>query len=270
MIYVKLITRSFLDFFRDGGIMLAGSLSYFTMMAFVPLCIFMITIFGTLLGHYHEFYDFFAKRLIDFFPQITSGITTELGKLIAYKALGAFSLLLYGILSLQVFASMEHALNIIFEVKHRRTFFWSILISLMMITILILILFVSFIVTSFIPLLKTLKQIFPEIQFGLITTFLIRYVVPFCMLLVTVTGAYVFFPKTTEKLSHALLGALFTTVMLEIAKHIFTWYVGTVVVYGTIYGPLTAFIIFLLWVFYSSCIFLIGAEIVHNLTIHRK
>ncbi|HAM51008.1 MAG TPA: hypothetical protein DCP92_10095 [Nitrospiraceae bacterium] len=34
---------------------------------------------------------------------------------------------------------------------------------------------------------------------------------------------------------------------------------------GTIYGPLSAFVIFLLWVFYSSCIFLIGAEVVHNL-----
>ena len=56
----------------------------------------------------------------------------------------------------------------------------------------------------------------------------------------------------------------------KIAKHIFTWYVGTVIVYGTIYGPLTAFIVFLLWVFYSSCIFLVGAEIVHSLTIHRK
>jgi uncharacterized BrkB/YihY/UPF0761 family membrane protein len=38
---------------------------------------------------------------------------------------------------------------------------------------------------------------------------------------------------------------------------------------GTIYGPLSAFVIFLLWVFYSSCIFLIGAEVVHNLEVSR-
>ncbi|MBI5188491.1 MAG: YihY/virulence factor BrkB family protein [Nitrospirae bacterium] len=54
------------------------------------------------------------------------------------------------------------------------------------------------------------------------------------------------------KISHAFIGALFT------------WYVGTVMRFGTIYGPLTAFVVFLLWVFYSSCIFLIGAEVVHN------
>jgi uncharacterized BrkB/YihY/UPF0761 family membrane protein len=33
---------------------------------------------------------------------------------------------------------------------------------------------------------------------------------------------------------------------------------------------LTAFVVFLLWVFYSSCIFLIGAEIVHNLIIYNN
>jgi uncharacterized BrkB/YihY/UPF0761 family membrane protein len=33
---------------------------------------------------------------------------------------------------------------------------------------------------------------------------------------------------------------------------------------------MTAFVIFLLWFFYSSCIFLIGAEMVHNLGISKK
>lgn len=39
---------------------------------------------------------------------------------------------------------------------------------------------------------------------------------------------------------------------------------------GTIYGPLSAFMIFLLWVFYSSCIFLVGAKFVHNLGEQQK
>jgi membrane protein len=81
---------------------------------------------------------------------------------------------------------------------------------------------------------------------------------------------YLFFPKAKVKTRHALIGALFTTVFLEIAKHFFTWYVGTVVQFGSIYGPLTAFVVFLLWMFYSSCILLIGAEVVHNLGTYKK
>jgi membrane protein len=104
---------------------------------------------------------------------------------------------------------------------------------------------------------------------GLITVFLLQFAVPFLMVWFTITVMYIFFPTINVKISPALSGALFAAVFLEIAKHIFTWYVGTVVQFGTFYGPLTAFVVFLLWVFYSSCIFLIGSEVVHNLSAQK-
>ncbi|MBE0425633.1 MAG: YihY/virulence factor BrkB family protein [Nitrospirae bacterium] len=270
MRYFKLLIKSFMDFFRDGGMILAGSISYFFMMAFLPLCIFLITIFGYILGYYHGFYEFFSNRLINLFPEITSEITDELRKLIIFRGIGTLSIILYGILSYQVFASLENAMNTIFKVGKKRSFLWSIIVSLSIVTLIILILIISFMATSLIPFLKTLRHIFPELRMGIITAFLIRYVVPFLMVLFTFSVVYIFFPKTKIKISHALTGALFTTVFLEIAKHIFTWYVGNIVQFGTIYGPLSAFVIFLLWVYYSSCILLIGAEIVHNLSVNKK
>jgi membrane protein len=264
MKYLKIIGKSFVDFFKDDGIMLAGSISYFFMMAIVPFCLFMVTIFGYIVGHYQGFYQFLSNKLTHFFPDITSGITKELGRLFTFKVIGTLSLVFYGILSFPVFASIENALKVIFKVKKKRHFFWSIVISVIIMTILIFMLIISFMATSLISLLKALKEVFPELKIGMITGFLIRYVVPFFMVLFTFTVSYLFFPKTKVRTSHAFIGALFTTVFLEIAKHLFTWYVGTVVRFGTIYGQLTAFVVFLLWVFYSSCIFLIGAEVVHN------
>jgi membrane protein len=268
--YLKIGSKSFLDFFRDGGLMLAGALSYFSMMALVPFCLFLIAIFGYILGSHPEFYTFLSNRLVSFFPEITGGITKQLGKLIMFKGIGTFSLVLYGILSFQVFSSVENALNTIFEVKKKRAFLWSIILSLLIVTLLIIMLLVSFVATSLLPLLKLLREFFPHFKIGLLTGFLIMYVVPFLMVLFSVTIVYILFPKTKVKARHALTGAFFTAVLLELAKHIFTWYVGTVAKFGTVYGPLTAFVIFLLWVFYSSCIFLIGAEIVHNLSAYRK
>jgi len=250
--------------------MLAGAISYFSMMALVPLCLFLITIFGYILGHYHGFYEFLLKKLTHFFPDITSGIVKELGKLMTFKGLGTFSVVLYGFLSLQVFSSVESALNRIFKTKQRRTFLWSVILSLVIITFLISMLLISFIATSLVPLLLTMRDVFPNLRIGMITVYLIRYVIPFFMVLFTITVMYIFFPKARVKMSHALAGSLFATVLLEIAKHVFTWYVGAVINFGTIYGPLTAFVLFLLWMFYSSCIFLIGAEIVHNLSGTRK
>jgi membrane protein len=268
--YLKILIRSFIDFIKDGGLILAGSLSYFTMMALVPFCLFLITILSYSLGHYQGFYQFFSSRLIYFFPDITSEITKQLGKLIAFKGIGTFSIILYGFLSLPLFSSMENAMNIIFKVEKKRTFFWSLLISLLVLTLIIFMLSISFAATSFIHLLQTSQSSFLELKIGLITGFLLRYLVPFIMVLFTIMIVYLFFPKAKVKTRHALIGALFTTVFLEIAKHFFTWYVGTVVQFGSIYGPLTAFVVFLLWMFYSSCILLIGAEVVHNLGTYKK
>ena len=270
MIYLKIFVRSIIDFLKDGGFILAASVSYFTMMAIVPFCLFLITIFGYFLGHYQRFYQFFSHRLIYLFPEITSEITEQLGNLITFKGIGAFGIILYGFLSLPLFSSIENALNIIFKVEKKRTFFWSLLISLIILTLIIFMLSISFAATSLIHLIKVSQSFFPELQIGLITSFLLRYIVPFIMVLFTSMIVYLFFPKTKVKSKHAFTGALFTTTFLEIAKHFFTWYVGTVIQLGSIYGPLTAFIVFLLWVFYSSCILLIGAEIVHNLGIYRK
>ena len=270
MKYIKIFARSFFDFFKDGGPMLAGSLSYFFMMAFIPFCLFLATIFGFFLGRYQEFYQFLHNKLIDFFPAITSGITRELSKLITFKGIGILSIVIYGIFSYQVFFSFENALNVIFKVKKKRHFFWSFILILILITFILIIILISFIATSIIPLLKTLKATFPQLRIGMITSFLIGYVIPFFIILFTVIILYILLPKTKVRTSHAFIGAFFTTAFLEVAKHLFTWYVQAIVQFGTIYGSLSAFVLFLLWVYYSSCIFLIGAEIVHNCSYNMK
>jgi membrane protein len=262
---VRIISRSVLDFFRDNGLMLAGSMSYFTMMALVPLCLFLVTVFGYFLGQYPDFYNFFLAKLTGFFPTVTTDITDNLSKVVAHKGLGKFSLLLYWLLSYQVFASMEKALDTIFKVKKKRHVFLSVLVSLMVVTLLIALLFSSFAAASFVPLLKTSGPTLTGIKIGKITKILLSFVLPFFLIFCSITMLYVMVPRTRVRISSALAGAFFATGMLEIAKHLFTWYVSEVVELGMIYGPLTAFVLFLLWMFYSSCIFLIGAEIAHNL-----
>ena len=267
---VRIIGRSIIGFFRDDGLMFASSMSYFTMMAIVPFCLFLITLFGYLLGHYPEFYKFFLSRLMNLFPEVTKEITQDISKLISFQGIGKVGLVLYGFLSYQVFASYESALNAIFKVKKKRKFIISVCISLSVVTLIIALLLISFAAASIIPLVKALSPFFPGLKIGKITQFIIRFILPFVLILFVVIMLYILIPKTRVNFFDAFKGAMFTTIFLEIAKHIFTWYVSTVVELGKIYGPLTAFISFLLWVFYSSSIFLIGAEIVYHSGITRK
>jgi membrane protein len=265
MRYIRAIFRSFVDFFRDGGLMLAGSISYFTMMAIVPFCLLLVTILGYFLGGNEELLKFFSSKLISFFPKITHDITNEIRKIISYRGIGQFTFILYGLLSYQLFSSLETATNIIFKTKDKRHFIISLVLSLFIITLIIAFILISFGTTAAISMLKTLQEFFPVVKIGKITGFLIKFIAPLILVFLTITTLYIFLPKKRVRIRHALSGALFTAILLEAAKHIFTIYVVKVTKLGTIYGPLSAFVIFLLWVFYSSCLFLIGAEIVHNL-----
>lgn len=269
MLWSRVLLRSFLDFFRDGGLMLAGSLSYFSMMAIVPFCLFLVTIFGYFLGEDRAFYQFLSARLTSYLPEVTRGITDELGRIISYRGLGKLSLALYGLLSYQLFSSLEVATNVIFKVKVKRSFFVSLILSLVFVTAVIAFFILSFGATSMISMLKPIQELFPVMKFGKVSAFFIRFVVPFFIMLVTVAILYMLLPKKWVRMRHAMYGALFTAVFLETAKHLFTLYVVNVFRLGTIYGPLSAFVIFLLWVFYSACIFLIGAEVVHNLEVSK-
>jgi membrane protein len=268
--FARILWKSFGDFFRDNGFVLAGSISYFMMMALFPFCLFLITVFGHLLGRYPEFYRFFLARLVNLFPDVTGGITRELLKLVSYQGLGKYSLFLFGSLSYPVFVSLEYSLNAIFRVSKKRNVIFSVFLSLVVVTLIIVLIMASFAAASVVPLLIN-AGLFPTVfKLGKLTAFFIRFVLPFVGVLFAATAIFRLLPKTNVTLSAAFRGAVFTTVLLEVAKYIFTWYVVSIIQFGKIYGPLTAFVLFLLWMFYSSCIFLIGAELVKNLTVSKK
>ena len=198
--------------------MYAASMSYFTMMAIVPFCLFVITLFGYFLGHYPEFYNFFLRRLVSFFPEVTNEIMQDISKLISFKGIGKVGLVLYGLLSYQVFASYEAALNAIFKVKKKRRFIFSVLISLSVVTLIIALLMLSFAATSIVPLLKALSPFLPGLKIGKITQFIIRFVVPFVLVLLVVTMLYILIPKTRVSFFNSFRGAMFTTIFLEDCK----------------------------------------------------
>jgi membrane protein len=263
--YLKAIVRSFIDFFKDGGLMLAGSLSYFFMMSMIPFCLILAAILGYFLEGHQELVKFFTDRLISFFPSITHEITDEFTKLIWYKGLGQFSLVIYALLSYQFFSALESSLTAVFKVKNKRHFTVSLILSLVIITLIIAFILISFGATTAISMLKTLREFFPGLKIGKITGFLIKYIVPLILITLTLAAVYIILPRRKVRVVHAWWGAFFTAILLEAAKHLFTIYVVQVAQLGSIYGPLSVFIFFLLWVYYSSCIFLIGGELVHNL-----
>lgn len=58
-----------------------------------------------------------------------------------------------------------------------------------------------------------------------------------------------------------LLSALLATATMQAARYGFAWYVSTLGAYEVLYGGLTAFVVFALWVYVVSWLYLYGAEL---------
>jgi YihY family inner membrane protein len=263
---VNILWKSIADFFRHNGLMLAGAIACFSLMALVPFFLLLVSVFGYILGEHLAFYDFLSVRLSGFFPDATSEINEELGKIIAYKRIGLFTLAVYAYFSYQLFYSLESAVNTIFGTHGKRPLLTSLMLSLLVINVLIVFIMISFGATSLISLIGPLARFFPGLSDWDMMSVPVGIILPAFLVFIIASGLYMVLPHTRVRTRHALTGALFTAVLFEAAKHVFTYYiVMKITEFGNVYGPLSAVVIFLLWIFFAACIFLLGAELVHNL-----
>jgi membrane protein len=265
MYLISAFGRSLRSFIRDEGFYLSASISYFLIVSLVPLSLLIVTLFGYLLGENPDLYQFALSRLISFFPSVTEGITAELKNLIIFKGISAVTFFIYCFLSLQLFYSMEHAMNLIFNIPKRRHFFLSILWSILIVTLVIAFLLLAFSLSLFAGFFQTHSINIFGVAVGIKIAILLKYIIPYLLVMMVFTAIFMIVPQARVRPSHAILGALQVTLFWEAGKYFFTWYVKHMVYFGTIYGSLTTFIFALLWVYYSSCVVLLGGEFVYHL-----
>jgi membrane protein len=232
----------------------------------VPLGLLIVTLFGYLLGGNQELYQFLLSKLIDFFPAVTSGITNEIRNLVTYRGISFITFFIYGFLALQLFYSIERAMDVIFEVPKKRHFLLSLFWTIIIVTLVIFFWLFSFTVSSIAGIFRQYPINIFGIGLSYKASILLQYVAPFVLILMTFTAVYKIVPHVKIHTRYAFAGALLVTILWELAKHFFTWSVKNIAYIGTIYGSLTTFILFLLWMYYVSCIFLLGGEFVNSLS----
>jgi len=266
MNFFRILASSFAAFFRDECFYLAASIAYFLIVSLVPLSLLMVSLFGYVLGGNQDLYYFLLSKLVNFFPAVTSGITSELKNLITYKGISLITFVIYSFFALQLFYSLERAMDVIFKVQKKRHFLLSILWTIFIVTLVMLFWVISFTVSS----VAGVFGHYDMNMFGISVTsqagILLKYVAPFVLVLLTFTTVFKIVPHVKVHTKHAFAGALLVTVFWELAKHLFTFSVRNLSYIGTIYGSLTTFILFLLWMYYLSCIILLGGQFVSSLS----
>lgn len=242
---------------------LAAQISYFSILALVPITMIFVSVMGYVLGT-GEIVAQITDTLANIVPGATDVFITNIENLINNKSsLGWWGVFFLFLVSTVLFGSIEVAFDTIFDVKKSRHFLYSRLISIGIIFIIILLFFV--------PATMSIIEKF-LIQYGYsvpgITIFTKKYfyfvfvVFGFVITLVLVTNHRVL-------VRYAFIGGVIFGVSITIAKLIFQWYIGLEFTkYDIIYGSLTAIILTAIWIYYVAVILLMSAEIVACL--HRR
>jgi membrane protein len=250
------------EFFENRCLLRASALTYTTLLALVPLMVVILAAFSML-----PFFDHVSHQLQSF---IFNNFVPHTGKVVQKYLFGfrqhAFHLPVIGIAFLFVTAIMmmmgiERNINDIWHLRTSRRLSASVLLYWATLTIGPLLLGLSIAISSYITSSRWLKID--------LSHFAWLAPLPFVCTVIGIGFLYFVVPRCEVKIKHAFLGALFAASIFELAKRAFSFYVAHFPTYQLIYGALASIPLFLLWIYCSWVIFIIGALIVNGLRLEQ-
>ena len=251
---------------NNGDTNQAAAISLYGILSLIPLFILTLIVADKFFGSYPNIQREVIEGMQGFNPFFSETLLKQLGRLEQKKQvlgwLGILSLIWF---SAMIFRSVETAMTIIFHSPAKRNYLLSRLLAISMIPTGWAVCIVSIRITYI--SMNLAKQsmlssglIFPPFFHG----GLIRYVLPYLIMVTFFTIVYKVLPKVKVDLDSAFAGAAVFSALMEIAKHFFTWYVSNYTHYNIIFGSLETVVILMIWVFYMALIFLFCAEIISS------
>ena len=245
-------------FFQLRCTEIAASLSYTSLLSLVPLMAVIFAGFSSFSVFQELFQEIQQFVFANFIPSSSELIQNYLNEFVGK----ASRLTLVGLLGLFAVALMlmwqiDRALNHIWGGGRKKNLLHTFLTYWAVLTLGPVLMGVSLMVTSYIVSLPLITSAADTI--GVRTQML--SMIPVVMTLLAFTLIYQVVPNTRVKFAHALIGGLCATVFFELAKKGFALYVSYNTTYTSLYGALATVPIFLIWIYISWLVTLLGAVI---------
>ncbi len=257
---------------EDNILFLASGIAFNLLLAAVPFFLLLLAGLGYLLNHTdaqsaQELWYFIDRLLPPGTAQIDASARGLLNQVIETRGpTGAFALLTFIWLSTRLFGSLRSVLAEVFDIEEERGVIEGKLFDIQ-ITVIATVLFVIWTLAITYVNLATTRGIQALEIFGLrselmgrLEFWFISLVAMFSIVLMFF-ALYKFLPIRRIRWQSALIGALFSGILFELARHIFTWVMRSFSP-GTLYtGTLYAIILVVLWTYYGALVFILGGEV---------
>lgn len=252
-------------FLDDRCFETAGALAYTTLFALVPLSVLVFSILSAF-----PVFDTWSAQLTsfvfsNFVPSSASVVEAKLREFAASAqelSLPGFGALLVSLLL--TMWSIESTFNRVWRVPTPRTRLVRFLMYWTLLTLGSLLAVASVAVTSYLFSLPSMSGM-EAMHWG---EYLLR-LLPLAVEIAAFSLAYWLIPHRTVAFRFALAGGVFATVLFELAKFWFAAYLRGVPTYQQLYGALSVFPIFMIWLYLSWVVVLLGASFAASLSSFR-
>jgi membrane protein len=245
----------------DHGFFLSSGITFNLLICLIPLILLLLALLGTYLYSFREVSNHIRHYMENAFPSLDPQVMKNLLRITRDRRIvGGLGIVGLIWTSTCVFSSLRTALNIVFQVERGRSLLRGKGIDLLMILLVGSFLLISMLITSGLAFVQGYR-IRPFLDLVPVIRFVLKYLIPFLFTFWMCFLIYKIIPNRKIRVQTALQAALFTSLLWEVSKQLFGWYVLHLGRFSVLYGSLSTLAIFFLWVYYSSMILLLGGEV---------
>jgi membrane protein len=251
------------ELFRTRAVTMAAAMSYYFLLAILPLLIFLSAMLGYLPipNLFDELLDIFAVVVPPQAMQMVQRILTSL--LVPHRGgLLSFGLLSYLWAASGGFAALIEALNVAYDVEKTRSWWRDRLQALLLtfttggLILLGLLLIIAgphfgHLLTDLFPIPLGFGDLWPSLR--LLTVFVI--------FVAAVEIQYYLAPNRKQRFADTLPGAVVAVIGIFLTSGVLGYYFSHFAHYNKTYGSLGAVIILMLWFYVVALLFVVGAEL---------
>jgi membrane protein len=257
------------EFLKDECLNLAAQISYFALFSIFPLFL------GVILLTSLFFNDPGARatllrQLTEIFPSNTVDVAGTVNETLQNsQRFGPilFLLFLLGLIwgGTGLFDALSNAINKAWQVPggQPRTFFESLLMRFVLFGIFLILLIGSLGVSITFSVVKNFAETNEQLKTYLKDTPIwdwLAVAIPWILNFITFMIIYRIIPQRKVKFGDVWPGAALATVLLELVKIGFAFYVTQIVHYSATYGSLSGVIVFIFWLYLIAVVVLLGGE----------
>ncbi len=257
---LPLLLRAWTDF-NQRDTRYAASLAYYALFSIFPLILLSVTLFSSVLGN--TLAEEQVLQVIEsFFPANAVGLIQD-NVARALEQRQSFSIVaLIGLAwsALSMFSNLTVAIDNIFHPTRWRPLWHKRLLALLMVMVLAVLLVASLFTSIGIRIINMLLLDRVNTTMWVINLFL-----PLGLNMTIFALLFRHVPRVTVRWDAIWPAAVLGGVGWELAQSLFVWYLENFGNYSVIYGSVGTVIILLLWIYLSSAILLLSAEICNAL-----